>query len=893
VLADLRVRARAIFRRRTVEAELDAELRAHMEAQLEKAAQSGLPRAEALRRVRLEFGGLERAKDECRDARGVAFVEDGLHDVRYAGRLLRKDPAFGCIAVLTLALGIGASATVFSVVNAILLKPLPYPHAERLVFPWGRAPQGIVLGFDELPWSRIAFLSFSRQSKTFEHVAAFRGDGFNLTGSGEPIRLGGVRVSAGFFPTLGVAPVLGRVFSAEEDQPGREHEVIVGHRLWQERFGGDPAVVGRAVNLNAAPYIVVGVMPAGFVFPRSTDMPGSFSFPPAADLWVPLALPAGPAVRGEPSELAVVGRLKPGVASDRAQAELDVFAQDMERQFPRGKGWFSSRITPMARQVAGDTRRPLLLMLGAVGIVLLIACGNVANLLLTRSMARARELGLRSALGAGGGRLVRQLTTESLLLSLVAGVAGVMLAAAGIRLVRALGPANIPRLSEVTLDVTVLMFALAVTTISGLACGLVPALAASREGLGQLLKEGSVRSSGGARAARVRNMLLVSEVALALVLVIASGLLVRTFVHLVHADAGFNAESVLTFELTLPASTYPDADRIVRLYHGALDRLRAVPGVQAAGIGETVPMGGAGESTGLRIPGRPISSDEERPFANYTIVSPGYLSAVGTPLVRGRDFLDTDTADSPPVAIVSRAMARTFWPGQDAIGKTVGLPIRSDNMTVIGIVADVKHLTLRESPGPEIYVPYTQKPWPSMATMHVAVRTRGEPASAAASFRAAIAGVDPDLPLAHVATLSQIVDDAVAQPRFSMILIGAFGVLAVVLACVGLYGTVSYAVIDRRQEIGIRIALGAQRRDILGIVLRQGMRLTAAGIAIGLVGAFVALRMMAGFLYGVEPTDAPTFAVVSALLLGVALVACYVPARRAMRVDPATAMRSD
>jgi predicted permease len=823
----------------------------------------------------------------------MTFVETCLHDARYAARRLRKDPAFAAVVILTLALGVGASTTVFSVVNAILLKPLPYPNADRIVFPWGVAPHGVDLGFPDLPWSRMGFQTFSRQTQTFEGIGAFLGDAFNVTGSGEPLRLEGVRASAGFFPALGVSPLLGRIFAPEEDQPGHEREVILSHRLWRERFHADPALIGGTVNLNGAPYTVVGIMPAGFAFPRATEMPGSFTLPREAELWVPLALPRGPAERGEPSELAVVGSLKPGIALEQAQAELDVFAQQMDRLFPRGKGWFASRVRPLNRQVAGDTRRPLLLLLAAVGVVLLIACSNIANLLLTRGIGRTREFSLRSALGATGSRIVRQLVTESLLLSLAGGAAGMLIAVVGIRFVKTFGPANIPRLGDVALDVPVLAFALAATMVSGLGFGLTPALAAVRESVGQSLKDGGVRSSGSASGLRLRSALLVCEVALALVLVIASGLLVRTFVHLVRADSGFNPEHVLTFELTLPSSTYPDDARIVRLYHMALERLAALPGVQSAGIGETVPMGGAGESTALRIPDRPTIRDEERPYANYTIASPGYFSAIGAVLLRGRDFLDTDAADSPPVAIVSRAMARKFWPGQDAIGKAVGVPIMPFNMTVVGVVGDVKHLTLREAPGPEVYVPYTQKPWPSMATMHVAVRTKAEPAAVTTGVRAAIAAIDPDLPLANVATLGTMVDGAAAQPRFSMLLLGAFGALAVVLACVGLYGAVSYSVIDRTQEIGIRLALGAGRRDILAMVLQQGLQVTALGVLIGLAAAAVTLRTMASFLYGIGSTDAPTFAIVAAMLMSVALLACYLPARRAMRVDPLVAMRSE
>ena len=893
MLTDLLFRARALLNRGAVDEDLDEELRAHLEAQTRKHQQAGLTRDEARRRAHLEFGGLQQIREDCRDARGISVVDTVAHDLRYAARVLRKDPSFTAIAVLTLALGIGASTTVFSVVNAILLRPLPYPNVERIVLPWRVPPPSSDVGFDEIPWGRVDFLTFAGESQAFEHLGAFLGAAFNLTGAGEPVRFDGARVSAGFFPALGIAPQLGRVFRADEDQPGHELETVISDRLWRDRFGSDPAVVGRTINLNGAVYTIVGVMPAAFTFPQSVGMPGSFVLPKQTALWVPLALSRGPRVRGEPSELAVIGRLTPASNADRAQAELDAFARRMEREFPQGKGWFNARVRSLTRQLAGDTRRPLLLLFGAVAVVLLIACSNIANLLLTRSIARTREFTVRAALGAAPGRLIRQLITESVLLAVMGGLAGVAVAWSGVEFVKAFGPSNIPRLTEVRIDPSVLLFAMAVSLVTGVLFGLAPAWSAAREQLIPSLNDGGHRAGQSARGTRLRNTLLVAEVALALVLIIASGLLVRTFTHLLAADGGFNPDRALTFELTLPSSSYGDGDRTVNLYRTVLQQLQVLPGVVSAGIGETVPMGGAGESTGLRIPGRPANGDLAPPYANYTILSPGYLAAVGTPVLQGRDFLATDTADSMPVAIVNAAMARKYWPGQDAIGKQVGLPIRSFNMTVVGIVANVKHLSLREEPGPEIYVPFTQKPWPSMLTMHVAVRTQADPASMTGAIRAAIRAVDPGLPIASVATLETIVDEAVAQPRFSMLLVGGFGALALLLACVGLYGAVAYSVTSRSQEIGIRLALGAPRRRVFALVLGQGVRITGIGIAIGLVLALLLLKAISGFLYGVEATDPATFVALSLLLLGVALLACYVPARRATRVDPLTAMRAE
>ncbi len=804
-------------------------------------------------------------------------------------RIHRKAAGFTSVAVLTIALGIGASTAVFSVVNAILLKPLPYPTPERVMLPWRLAPIGTFLGFDKFPWGQRDFRQFSEQSKTFQHLAAFQGDKFNLTGSAEPMALEGIRASAGFFPALGIAPALGRIYSTEEDQPGHEHVVVLSHQLWLTRFGGDPSILGRAIELSGYPYTVIGVMPTNFAFPRAEEMPGSLDFPREPQLWIPLALPANPPPG--PEELAVIGRLKPGVTADQAQAEQDVFTKQMERLIPQGKGWFNTRLTPLARQVVGDTRRPLLMMLGAVCVVLLIACSNVANLLLTRSIGRAQEFTVRAALGASQGRLTRQLLTESLLLSMAGGMAGILLAWAGVSFARTFGPANIPRLREVSLDMSVFAFTLALAALTGILLGLAPAISAARANLAVSLREGSPRSGGSHRAPKMRNALLISEVALALVLVVAAGLLLRTFSKLLGADSGFNAARVLTFELSLPASKYAGTDSMVHVYQRALQRLQSVPGILAAGIGETIPMRGAGESTGIRIPGRPTTSEKEHLFAAYTMISPGYFSAVGTPLLQGRDFQNTDTADSMPVVIINSSMARKFWPGQDPIGKQVGPgSTRYPAGVIVGIVADVKHLSLREETGPEMYVLFNQKVWPSLDTMQVALRTRADPASLAGPVREAMRSVDPDLPLGKLTTLTMLVDESMTQPRFSMLLLGAFAALALALASIGMFGVISYSVAQRTREIGIRMALGAHRRDVFRMILGQGARLAVLGITIGLLIALMVTRLMARFLYGIQPTDPLTFLSVSALLAAVALLACYVPARRATKVDPMIAL---
>lgn len=815
-----------------------------------------------------------------------------LQDLKYGLRILVKSPGFTVVAVLTLALGIGASTAVFSIVNAVLLKPLPYPHAEQIVFPWRQAPPGINLGYNEIPWGLPEAQLLRQDSKTFHDLGAFKSDSFILTGVGEPVRLDGLLASAGFFPTLGVQPALGRAYSVEEDQPGHEHEVVLSDSLWRNKFDADRGILGRTIALNGEEYAVTGVMPAGFSFPRKAEMPGSFEFPREAALWVPLALPAAKAHPDDPDELAIIGRLNQGVMIEQAQTEMNVFAKRQENANPRGKGWFNSRVTPLAKQVAGDTQRPLLLLLAAIGVVLLIACANVANLLLLRSVGRQKEFTLRAALGAGRTRLVRQVLTESVVLSFVGGALGILLGQAGIHFVKQFGPSNLPRLHEVTLDARVFFFTLTVTLMTGILFGLVPALGAAGENLVESLKEGGARSGGHHAGARILNALLVSEVALALVLLIAASLLVRTFVHMLRVDPGFNPTRVLTFEISLPGAKYVDNDHIVTLYHNALDRLRNLPGVESAGLVRTVPMGGAADSSGIRIPGHPSSSEKDPRYAEYTIVSPGYFAAVGTPLLRGRDFLEGDAADSVPVTVISNAMAKKYWPGEDPIGKQVGPgSVRYPLSTIVGVAADVKHLSVREDPGPEMYVLYNQKPWPSLLTMQVALRTKADPSAVTASARNAISSIDPDLPIAKVATLEMLLDASMTQSRFTMLLLGAFGILALVLASVGIYGVISYAVAQRTREFGIRMALGAQPVNVFGMILGQCLRVAGVGISLGLVGAVVISQVMTSLLFDVQPTDPLTFVGVPLLLIGVALTACYMPARRAMRVDPMVALR--
>jgi predicted permease len=892
MLSDLRFRFRALFRRHAMETDLEQELRFHFENEVEKHERAGLTHQEAMRRARLAFGGHDQIKEDAREARGTSLLESCIQDIRYGLRGLCKNPSFFMTAALTLALGIGATTAVFSLVDTILLKPLPYPNTGRVAMLWNLAPAGSFFGADSLPWWSQEFQLLTEKSTVFRNLGAFKKDSFNLTGSANPELLDGIAVSAGFFPTMGTSPRLGRTFTMEEDRPGHEHVAVLSNSLWQSRFGGDARIVGRVIELNGYPYTVIGVMPASFIFPNPEGMPPILGLPQEPQLWVPLALSVAPTGEGE---LGVIGELKPGVSIARAQQDMNVVQRRLEERFPEDKGW-SLRVVPLTRQTMTGSQRPLLLLLGAVSVVLLIACSNVAGLMLNRSLVRRREFTLRGALGAKRGRLIRQLMTESLLLALTGGLMGILLGEVGLYGVRLFGPNTIPHLQETVLDLRVIAFATAITLITGVLFGLVPAFGATRLDMVEVLKGGDQRSGGSIIAPRIRNALLTAQVALGLVLAIAAGLLLRSFYQMIRTDPGFDATRVVTFELPLPSSKYNDMSRIAQLYQQVHMRLQCLPGIQSAGFASVVPMGGGTEAALIRIPGHPVAHDAERPAANYSIVSPGYFATLGTALRRGRDFSVADTLDTIPVTIINRAMAKKYWPGEDPIGKQIaielpGVPVR----TIVGLVDDIKQVSLREEPGPEMFVPYTQnkslEESPSIQSLHYVVRTKGDPASITESVRQAVHAEDPDLPIARFAMLATLVDASTVTDRFSMLLLAAFGVLALLLASIGMYGVISYSVMQRTPEIGIRIALGAGRGQILLLVLKQGSLVVCSGIVIGLIAAFTTTRLMTRFLYGVQATDTVTFAAVSFLQVVVALLACTVPARKAMKVDPMIALR--
>jgi predicted permease len=894
LFASVRALVTGLFHRSGIEVEIEEELRSHIRLRAEDLERSGISRDLAGRQARVEFGAYERLKEESREALGGHLIGTLCNDVRFAIRLLRKSPGFTLTIIVLLGLGIGSTTGVFSLVDTVLLKPLPYPESGKIVIPWLVPPKGVNIGgYDKFPWNPNQFRDIEQETITYRYLGAFESSNFNLTGAGEPMLLEGLRVSWGFFPALGVSPALGRIFTPEEDQPGHEREVLLSNAIWRDRFQAEPGILGRAIDLNGTAYTVVGVMPPGFEFPQANEMPGNFDFPREPQIWVPAAMPAV-TPPFTPSELAIVGRLQPDVSIQRAQANMDIFAARMDRLYLKSKGWFNSKVTPLERQVAGDSERPLLLMLSAVGAVLLIVCFNVASLQLTRSIDRRREFTLRAALGAGRRRILRQLLVENLLLSCAGGIVGLGFGSVGIGLTRSYGPTTIPRLQEAHLDLRIIGFTIAVTLLTTVLFGLAPALGATRINLVESLKEGGQKSGSAARRPRLRNALVVVQIGMALVLVITSGLLIRTFVYLLNVDGGFRPEHVLTFEISLPSTQYPDRQRIARFYQQFLPRLRTVAGVESAAITESVPMGDAPESTAIRLPDRPPARQNEAPIVNFTIVSPDFFATLGTRFERGRDLHESDNEDASPVTVINRTMAQRLWPNQDALGKQIIIPINPHRpILVVGIVDDFKHSSLRENPSPEMFVPYTQDAWPSMSIMQVVLRSRAAPNSVLGGVRSALQLIDPGLPVAKVTTLAALTDNVLSRERFSMQLLSFFGALSLLLAAVGIYGVISYSVSQQTREFGIRMALGAQRENVFRDVLSEGLRLGMFGIGCGIIAALGASRTLSGYLYGVKPFDPLTFIAMPLVLAVVALLAGFLPARRAASIDPMQALRSE
>jgi len=810
-----------------------------------------------------------------------------LDDLRYSLRRLAASPGFTALAGLTLALGIGANSALWSVVSGVLLAPLPLPEPGRLVVIWEtrRDQRGSATAPDFLDWQR--------QARAFSGFGATTSTSVNLTGRGEPERLPAARVSAGWFPTLGVRPKLGRGFTAEEDREGGPRAVLLSDGLWRRRFGADPGIVGRTVEANGLASMVVGVMPATAVLPRSAER--------AEELWLPLALTRGEIESTGSHFLTVVGRLAPGTSTTAAAAEMRGIAAGISRLRPQSNTGLSVALVDLKDALVGEVKMPLLLLLGAVGFVLLIACANVANLLLARSAARQREIAVRAALGAGRGRLVRQLLTESLALAVAGGAAGLLLAAWSSDLLRTLLPANLPRRAAIGIDGRVLAFTLALTLLTGLLFGVAPSLAATRRDLQAALAEAS-RGSAGPGRQRLWGALVVAEVALAVVLLAGSGLLLRSFFTLTQVDPGFDGRGLLTLRVAAPSARYGTPESAVALYDQLLSRVQALPGVRSATAISDLPLADGGESLSIFFLGRPTPRVEDVPSVFARLVSPAALGTFGIPLLRGRDLTPADRQGALRVGLVNSTAARRFWPGEDPLGKQITLDDGDPRpLTVVGIAGDVRHFGLGSATRPELYFPYAQAPalqWTWLErSMTLVVRVAGEGEAAAAGLsagvRGAVAAVDRDLPVYRVATMGEVRARSLAGERVYMLLLSLFAALALLLAAVGVYGVIAFAVTRRTREIGIRIALGAREGRVLGLVLGQGMAPVAAGAVLGLAAAAGLTRLLSRLLYGVAPVDPGTFAAAALLLAGVAFAASWLPARRAARIDPVVALRME
>ncbi len=817
-----------------------------------------------------------------------------IQDMRIAIRMMLKNPGFSLVVVLTLALGIGANTAIFSVVNAVLLRPLAYKDSAALVNVWGKLENQ---GIPRLEASEPEYWDLRARKQSFSEIGAYSlGNGANLTSSDSPpTQVSAPAATATLFHILGVQTELGRTFTEDEDQPGHEHEALLSFALWKSLFGGDPQIVGKIMQLDGQAYAIVGVLRK------------DFSLGGKQDLWVPLGLDRmKPQDRGS-HYLTVMARLKPGVTLAQVSAEMDRFATQLERENPNNYGASSGWgmfVVPLKEQMVGRIRPALLVLLGAVAFVLLIACVNVANLLLTRASAREKELSIRAAMGAGRARIMRQFLTESLVLAAVGGALGLFLAYWGVYALRLLVPQNFPRMDEVSVDPLVLLFALGISLLTGLLFGLAPAWQVGRTNLHGTLKETGQSTSAASGTRRLRRILVVSEMALAVLLLVGAGLLIRSFQHLLEVNPGFQPQHLLSMRLSPPTKAYPDGAPLQAFYQQVLNRVRTIPGVQSAGAVSELPLSDS-YSSGSTFFEQTSVADLPRyapmnnlPYSeiDYRTVVPGYFQAMQIPLVRGRLLTDADTSDALRIAVVDRDFANRFWPNEDPIGKRIAVqavpksnPLIPQWCTVVGVVGHVKHYGPDVEGREQAYFPLAQLSF--ARTMYLAVRTKLEPAGVTNAIRQQVSAVDKDMPIYEVSTMDQLLSNSVVQPRINLTLFVAFASIALVLAAVGIYGVMAYTVSQRTHEIGIRMALGAQREDVLKQVLREGAQLAALGLALGLVGSLAAARLIATLLFGIKPTDPLTFAAVAVVLASVALAACYIPAVRATRVDPLSALR--
>ena len=816
-------------------------------------------------------------------------MESLFKDIRYGLRGLLKRPGFTIVALITLALGIGANTAIFSVVNAVVLRPLPYAQPEQLLTLWETMP-----GSDRRAVAPGNFEDWRTQNKTFQELAATFYANFNLTSDGEPERIDGATITSNLMTMLGAKAQLGRTFLADDDDHQDRHVVLVSDGLWKRRFGSDPNVIGRAITIDEIPHTVVGVMASGFRYPSRSELWVLGRNRSAVPLSLVAQFPKNDWTHERDAHfISVIGRIKPGVTVSQAQSDIAGITSRLELEFPKTNAGLGSNVVPLHTQVVGDVRQILFILLGAVGFVLLIACTNVANLMLARATQRDREIAIRTAVGASRLRLIRQLLTESLLLSVAGGVAGLIVSIWAVDLFIKLSPGDIPRLAEASVDMRLLGFTLLVSLLTGVGFGLLPAFQATRTNLNSSLKEGGTKSSDGRHRRGARNALVVTEIALAQVLLVGAALLAISYVRVTKIDPGFNPENVLTAKIAPSRKKYPDPKSRSAYYTTVLDRLQSLPGVESAGMVMNLPLTGSGMNRGFRAEGRPEPKPDENVTMEYQIVSPGYFKTMGIPVKQGRGLTETDIETSERVIVINQAMARQYWPNDDPVGKRMAVGESSKETswrTIVGVVGDIRHASLSEAAVPTAFIAYRQdlESWPRMG---FAIKTKSDPASLTSAVRREIANIDRGQPVYAVEPLEKVMSTSVAQRKFIMLLLGSLSGVALALAIVGIYGVISFSVSERTQEIGIRMALGARAADVLRMVLSQGLSVALAGIGIGLAAAFALTRLLTSMLFEVSATDLRTFGVVAFVLAVVALLACYIPARRAMKVDPLEALR--
>jgi predicted permease len=873
------IKLRWLGQRRAVKQEIDEELRFHLEQRTAENIAAGMSSEEAAREARRLFGNFQNAREQCREVSGASFGEATLQDLRFGVRMLRKNPGFTIVAVLTLALGIGANTAIFSIVNCVLLKPLPFRDADEIV-----TIQTIVQdkgGSQQFRWDVVFdpdFKEWREQNHVFQQMAAYGSGQTTLLSGGEPERIGSAEVTVDFFALLGVRPLVGRTFLPEEHQLGGPRSAMLGEHLWRDRFGGNPSVIGRQITLDGQGVTVVGVLP------------DQFKFPSECDVWTSMVLNTN---RGNASHRALA-RLKPGVTLQQAQAEMDTISHRLAQTLPASAPGKGAGLVFLQEQIVGSTRSLLFVFLGAVGFVLLIACANVANLLLARAATRQKEVQIRVALGASRLRIARQLLTESILLAAAGGVIGLLLALGGVELIVAFVPPNlVPRIEEVGLDARMLGFNFGLSFLTGIAFGLAPAWQAARSNPNGALKAGGNQSSDR-RQHFLRQALVAAEISVSIVLLLGAGLMLKSFSRLHHVKLGFNPERTLTLSLSLPSEGYPNSDKVRAFYREALEQIQALPGVRAAALANAAPLGSGGVRIygDFSVEGQPAL---EHLWSSKIAASHDYFRTMGIPLLKGRFFTTTDDERAPGVAIISERLARFLWPNDSPLGKRLQLgigPMTQLWLGVVGVVGDVRQDDLGAEPPSGLYVPYQQVSQAFfLETMTLVVRTAQEPRTLAVAIRKAIQSIDPTLPIFDIHTMDELVSMKVGHQRFDAWLLGGFSAIALMLALVGIYGVVSYGVTQRTREIGIRLALGAQRHDVIKVVVSQGMKAVLIGVLCGTLAAIALTRLLAAELYSVRPTDPTTFACVVSVFIGVALASCLIPARRAARVNPVEALR--